>query len=154
MQYDVESVEDYIQQLPEDRKEPIERLRKVILDNLPEGFEETILYGMIGYVVPHSIYPEGYHVDPKLPLSFIGLASQKNNISLYHSGVYMFPEVLEWFEEQYPTYVKTKLDMGKSCIRFKNMQTIPYQLIGQLCEKITVAQYVSKYEENLQVSIK
>ncbi len=154
MQYDAESVEDYIQQLPEDRKEPIERLRKVILDNLPEGFEETILYGMIGYVVPHSIYPEGYHVDPKLPLSFIGLASQKNNISLYHSGVYMFPEVLEWFEEQYPTYVKTKLDMGKSCIRFKNMQTIPYQLIGQLCEKITVAQYVSKYEENLQVSIK
>lgn len=154
MQYDVESVEDYIQQLPEDRKEPIERLRKVILDNLPEGFEETILYGMIGYVVPHSIYPEGYHVDPKLPLSFIGLASQKNNISLYHSGVYMFPEVLEWFEEQYPTYVKTNLDMGKSCIRFKNMQTIPYQLIGQLCEKITVAQYVSKYEENLQVSIK
>ena len=154
MQYDAESVEDYIQQLPEDRKEPIERLRKVILDNLPEGFEETILYGMIGYVVPHSIYPEGYHVDPKLPLSFIGLASQKNNISLYHSGVYMFPEVLEWFEEQYPTYVKTKLDMGKSCIRFKNMQNIPYQLIGQLCEKITVAQYVSKYEENLQVSIK
>jgi len=154
MQYDAESVEDYIQQLPEDRKEPIERLRKVILDNLPEGFEETILYGMIGYVVPHSIYPEGYHVDPKLPLSFIGLASQKNNISLYHSGVYMFPEVLEWFEEQYPTYVKTKLDMGKSCIRFKNMQTIPYQLIGQLCEKITVAQYVSKYEENLRVSIK
>ena len=154
MQYDAESVEDYIQQLPEDRKEPIERLRKVILDNLPEGFEETILYGMIGYVVPHSIYPEGYHVDPKLPLSFIGLASQKNNISLYHSGVYMFPEDLEWFEEQYPTYVKTKLDMGKSCIRFKNMQTIPYQLIGQLCEKITVAQYVSKYEENLQVSIK
>lgn len=154
MQYDAESVEDYIQQLPEDRKEPIERLRKVILDNLPEGFEETILYGMIGYVVPHSIYPEGYHVYPKLPLSFIGLASQKNNISLYHSGVYMFPEVLEWFEEQYPTYVKTKLDMGKSCIRFKNMQTIPYQLVGQLCEKITVAQYVSKYEENLQVSIK
>lgn len=118
MQYEAKTVEDYIRQLPEDRKEPIKKLRKVILENLPKGFEETISYGMIGYVIPHSIYPEGYHVNPKLPLNFIGLASQKNNISLYHSGVYIFPDILDWFIKEYPKYIDTKLDMDKSCIRF------------------------------------
>lgn len=148
MHYTAKDVEDYISQLPEDRKEPIEKIRETILENLPPGFEETILYGMIGYVVPHSIYPAGYHVDPELPLSFIGLASQKNNISLYHSGVYVFPEILAWFEEEYPKHVRTKLDMGKSCIRFKNMKTIPYDLIGELCTKITIEEYVEMYEKN------
>ncbi|WP_034549582.1 DUF1801 domain-containing protein [Carnobacterium funditum] len=144
MQYEAKDVEDYIRQLPEDRKDPIEKLRQTIIDNLPEGFEETIIYGMIGYVVPHSIYPAGYHVDPKLPLSFIHLASQKNNISLYHSGIYLFPEILEWFQKEYPKHVKTKLDMGKSCIRFKNMNTIPYDLIGELCRKITLEDYLTQ----------
>lgn len=148
MHYTAKDVEDYISQLPEDRKEPIEKIRQTILENLPPGFEETILYGMIGYVVPHSIYPAGYHVDPKLPLNFIGLASQKNNISLYHSGIYVFPEVLKWFEEEYPKHMTTKLDMGKSCIRFKNMKNIPYDLIGELCTKITLEEYVEMYEEN------
>lgn len=148
MHYTAKNVEGYISQLPEDRKEPIEKIRQTILENLPPGFEETILYGMIGYVVPHSIYPAGYHVDPKLPLNFIGLASQKNNISLYHSGIYVFPEVLEWFQEEYPKHVTTKLDMGKSCIRFKNMKKIPYDLIGELCTKITLEEYVEMYEEN------
>jgi hypothetical protein len=136
--------------LPEDRKQPIEKLRKIIIDNLPEGFEETIIYGMIGYVVPHSVYPPGYHVDPKKPLSFINLASQKNNISLYHSGIYIFPKVLEWFKEEYPKHVKTKLDIGKSCIRFKNMNSIPYDLLGELCRKITLEEYINKYEEKIK----
>lgn len=150
MQYEAKDVEDYIIQLPEDRKKAIEKIRQTILENIPPGFEETIIYGMIGYVVPHSIYPAGYHVDSKLPISFINLASQKNNISLYHSGVYMFPEVLEWFQEEYPKHVKTKLDMGKSCIRFKNMKTIPYDLIGELCRKITLEEFIDKYEESIK----
>ena len=150
MQYEAKDVEDYIRQLPEDRKEPIEKIRKTIKDNLPKGFEETLIYGMIGYVIPHHIYPSGYHVTPELPLSFISLASQKNNISFYHSGIYVFPKLLEWFQNEYPKYVKTKLDMGKSCIRFKNMNTIPYNLIAELCRKITVEDYLNKYEENVK----
>lgn len=150
MQYKAKSVEDYIRQLPEDRKNPIEKLRKVITDNISAEFEEIIIYGMIGYVIPHSIYPAGYHVDPEKPLSFINLASQKNNISLYHSGIYIFPKVLEWFQEEYSVRVKTKLDMGKSCIRFKNMKTIPYDLLGELCRKITLEEYINKYEEGLK----
>ena len=150
MQYEAKDVEDYIIQLSEDRKKAIEKIRQTILENIPPGFEETIIYGMIGYVVPHSIYPAGYHVDSKLPISFINLASQKNNISLYHSGVYMFPEVLQWFQEEYPKHVKTKLDMGKSCIRFKNMKTIPYDLIGELCRKITLEEFIDKYKESIK----
>ncbi|MGB3161783.1 MAG: DUF1801 domain-containing protein [Carnobacterium sp.] len=147
MNYVSKDVEDYIRQLPEERKEPIEKLRETIRTNLPEGFEETLSYGMIGYVIPHSIYPAGYHVDPELPLTFIHIASQKNTISLYHSGIDSFPVILEWFQNEYPKYVKTKLDMGKSCIRFKNINTIPYKLIAELCRKITVSDYVEKYEE-------
>ena len=150
MQYKVKSVDDYILQLPDDKKEPMEKLRKTIRDNISPEFEEIIIYGMIGYVIPHSIYPAGYHVDPKTPLSFINLASQKNNISLYHSAIAMFPDVLKWFQNEYPKHVKTKLDMGKECIRFKNMNTIPYDLIGELCKKITLDEYVNKYEELLK----
>lgn len=150
MQYKAKDVEDYIRQLPEDRKEAIEKLRKTIKDNISDKFEETIVYGMIGYVIPHSIYPAGYHVDPKIPLGFINLASQKNNISLYHSGVYVFPEVLKWFEEEYPKHMKTTLDMGKTCIRFRNMKTIPYDLIGELCRKISMEEFIAKYEENIK----
>ncbi|NLC54355.1 MAG: DUF1801 domain-containing protein [Erysipelothrix sp.] len=150
MKYNAATVEDYINQLPKSRKEPIVKLRQTILKNLPKGFKEQILYGMISYVVPFSTYPDGHHVNPKLPLSFISLASQKNNISLYHSGVYVFPEVLAWFQQEYPKHIKTKLDMGKSCIRFKNMNNIPYDLIGELCQKITVDQFVRSYKDILE----
>jgi len=145
MKYDANSPEEYIGQLPEDRKKAIERLRTTIKANLPNGFEETMSYGMIGYVVPHSIYPSGYHVNPKEPLPFISIASQKNYIALYHMGMYSFPDILEWFQEEYPKYVKTKLDMGKGCIRFKKIEKIPYDLIAVLCRKITMEDYLMKY---------
>lgn len=146
MQSKATTVEQYINELPEDRKEVISRLREIILDNIPEGFEERISYGMIGYVVPHSIYPDGYHCEPELPLPFINLASQKNHIAVYHSGIYADDDLLNWFTEEYKKQVPTKLDMGKSCIRFKNPKKIPFELLGELFTKMTVEQWVSKYE--------
>ena len=91
------TVDGYISQIPEDRKEGINTLRKTILKNLPTGFEECISYGMVGYVVPHSIYPSGYHCDPKLPLPFMAFANQKNAISFYHMGIYADPSLMDWF---------------------------------------------------------
>ena len=146
MHYTANTIEEYISQLPEDRKKAFIKLRKTILDNLPKGFEEMINYNMPGYVVPHSKYPEGYHCDPKLPLPFINIASQKNFIALYHMGIYCDPNLLKWFTSEYPKYVKTKLDMGKSCIRFKKIDQIPYRLIGQLVSKMTPDDWISKYE--------
>ena len=146
MQYRATSPEDYIAQLPEERKEPIQKLRDVINKNLPKGFEETISYGMIGYVVPHTLYPDGYHCDPKLPLPFMNIASQKNFIALYHSGLYADPELLNWFQNEYPKHSKTKLDMGKSCIRFKNPKNIPYELISVLLTKVTPGEWIQRYE--------
>lgn len=144
------TVEDYMKNLPEDRREVMEALRKVIKKNLPKGFEETMNYGMIGYVVPHSIYPSGYHCDTKLPLPFMNIASQKNNISFYHMGIYAMPELLEWFVSEYPKHAKSKLDMGKSCIRLKKMDDIPYDLIGQLVKKVSVKDWINCYETNLK----
>lgn len=141
------SVNNYIDQLPEDRKEVVSKIRKIILDNIPEGFKETINYGMIGYVVPHEIYPDGYHCNPKLPLPFINLASQKNYIALYHSGIYASQKLLKWFTEEHSKRSNRKLDMGKSCIRFKKMDDIPYDLIQELVSKITVNQWVEMYNE-------
>jgi len=146
MQYKAETPEDYINQLPDDRKAPMAKLRKTILENLPKGFEETISYGMIGYVVPFSIYPDGYHCDPKLPLPFMNIASQKNYIALYNMAIYATKEVYDWFVTEYPKHCKRKLDMGKSCIRFKYIDDIPYELIGELTSKITVDQWISYYE--------
>lgn len=131
------SPEEYIDQLPDDRKQAMTKLRQTILDNLPKGFEETMSYGMIGYVVPHSIYPDGYHCNPKLPLPFINIASQKNFIALYHSGIYADNKLLEWFKNEYPKHCKSKLDMGKSCIRFKKVEQIPFDLIAQLTKKMS-----------------
>ncbi|BBH22373.1 hypothetical protein Back11_37180 [Paenibacillus baekrokdamisoli] len=145
MKYEANSPEGYISQLPEDRQEAMERLRTTIKGNLPEGFEETIAYGMIGYVVPHRIYPSGYHANPKEPLPFMSIASQKNFIALYHMGIYGSPAILAWFQEEYPKHVTTKLDMGKGCIRFKKIASIPYDLIAELCRKITVEDYLKKY---------
>jgi uncharacterized protein YdhG (YjbR/CyaY superfamily) len=146
MQYKADNALDYIAQLPEDRIEPMKKLRETILSNLPPGFEECISYGMIGYVVPLSTYPAGYHCDPKLPLGFMNIASQKNFIALYHLGMYGSNTLLNWFVEEYPKHCKSKLDMGKSCIRFKKMDQIPYDLIAELCKKLTIEKYIELYE--------
>ncbi|WP_409228298.1 iron chaperone [Gudongella sp. SC589] len=150
MDYEFKTVEEYLEKLPEDRREIMEMLRELILSNLPEGFVETISYGMISYVVPHSIYPKGYHVNPKEPLPFMSLASQKNHIAIYHSGIYMIPELEKWFREEYSKRVSTKLDIGKSCIRFKNPKKIPYELLEELFMKISVGEYVDLYEKSLR----
>lgn len=142
--------EEYIQELPEDRVEAITKLRKVINDNLPEGFKEEMSYGMIGYVVPHSIYPDGYHCLPKLPLPFMSFASQKNSVNFYHMGIYAKPELLNWFISEYPKYSNQKLDMGKSCVRFKKLDQIPFELIGKLVQKMTVEDWISCYEANIK----
>ena len=143
----VKTPEEYINQLPEDRKEAISKLRKVILNNLPKGYEEQMSYGMLGYVVPHSKYPDGYHCDPKLPLPFMNIASQKNSINLYHMGMYAKKDLLDWFVGEFPKHSNRKLDMGKSCIRFKKIDEIPYNLIGELASKMTVDDWIATYEK-------
>lgn len=142
--------DQYIEQLPEERKEVFSRLRQLLKEKLPKGFEETISYGMIGFVVPHSIFPSGYHCDPKLPLPFISIASQKNAISLYHSGIYADQDLLDWFVQEYPKHCKTKLDMGKSCIRFKKMNDIPFDLIAELAQKLTPEEWIARYQAALK----
>lgn len=142
--------EEYIAELPEERVPAMQKLRKTIKENLPKGFVEMMNYGMIGFVVPHSIYPGGYHCTPELPLPFINIASQKNFIALYHSGIYANEELLNWFVGEYPNHVKTKLDMGKSCIRFKKPDQIPYELIAELARKMTVQQWVEIYEKAIK----
>ena len=147
MQSKATTPEQYLSELPEDRKEAMLKLRNAIKENLPQGFEEVISYGMLGYVVPHSIYPSGYHCDPKLPLPFINLASQKNFIALYHMGIYANKNLESWFVSEYPKHVKTKLDIGKSCIRFKKMDDIPFDFIGELAAKLSVEDWISIYEK-------
>jgi uncharacterized protein YdhG (YjbR/CyaY superfamily) len=141
--------EAFISALPEDRKKVINEIRNVILKNLPKGFEEVIGYGMLAYVVPHKLYPNGYHVDPKLPLPFINLASQKNFIALYHMGIYADKELLKWFTTEYAKVSQTKLDMGKSCIRFKKIDQIPIDLIGKLVNKVSTKDWIQLYESGL-----
>jgi uncharacterized protein YdhG (YjbR/CyaY superfamily) len=140
------NVEEYIEQVSEDKREAIIELRKIIKNNLPKGFEECMNYNMIGYVVPHQLYPAGYHCDPKLPLPFINIAAQKNFIALYHMGIYANPQLLAWFTAEHTKRVKGKLDMGKSCIRFKKAENIPFDLIGELMQKITVKEWIEGYE--------
>jgi uncharacterized protein YdhG (YjbR/CyaY superfamily) len=142
--------DQYIAELPEDRKEVMQKLRETVQKNLPKGFEETMQYGMISYVVPHSIYPDGYHCKPTDALPFMSIASQKNHIGFYHMGVYSDPELMKWLTEQYPKYAKGKLDMGKSCIRFKNPKNIPFELLGTFAKKMTVAEWIAKYESVLK----
>ncbi len=142
------TVTDYIALVPEDRKEGINTLRETILKNLPTGFEECISYGMIGYVVPHSIYPSGYHCDSKLPLPFMAFANQKNFISFYHMGIYAEPSLMNWFTTEFGKRSKAKLDMGKSCIRFKKVEGIPFDLIGELVAKTSVNDWIETYEKN------
>lgn len=146
MKIDANSPEEYIEKLPEDRKKSFAYLRHTILINLPKGFEETMSYGMIGYVVPKSLYPKGYHCDNSLPLPFINIASQKNYIALYHYGIYANPELFKWFISEFPKYCTTKLDMGKSCIRFKKVDEIPFDLIAELVRKMTYEDWIKTYE--------
>lgn len=146
MQYQATSPQDYISQLPEDRKAPVEKLHNLIKNNMPKGLEAGIGYGMLAYYVPKSIYPEGYHCKPFPPLPFINLASQKNFIALYHSGMYAKKELYDWFVSEYPKHCKYKLDMGKSCVRFKKTDDIPYGLIQELLGKMSVKEWISIYE--------
>jgi len=144
------TVDEILNNLPEDRAEAFNNLHNVIVENLPKGFEAGISYGGLGYVVPHTVYPAGYHCKPIEPLPFAGLASQKNSINFYHMGIYSDPELLEWFVAEYPKHSKQKLDMGKSCIRFKKLDQIPNELIGELMQKMTVKQWVDLYESKLK----
>jgi hypothetical protein len=144
------TVQEYLDELPEDRRKAISQLRSTVKKHLPKGFKEVMAYGMIGYVVPHSIYPPGYHCDPSKALPFACIASQKNFIALYHMGVYAEPKLLKWFTTEYPKHSKTKLDMGKSCIRFKKPDQIPHELIGELFTKISVDDYIKMTENALK----
>lgn len=149
MQYDVENIEEYLQSIPEERREAIQQLIQVIGNHLPKGFEFQLSYGHLGFVVPHSLYPNGYHCDPKSPLPFINIASQKNFIAIYHMGIYMDENLLNWFVTEFPKYSNKKLDMGKSCMRFKKPEDIPFQLIGELAQKITPEKWIEQYENAL-----
>jgi len=142
--------DEYLDSLPEERKAAIAELRKTILKNIPKGFKEVMGYGMMGYVVPHSKYPQGYHCDPEQALPFMGMASQKNFIAFYHMGIYSDPKLLRWFTDEYPKHSKAKLDMGKSCIRFKKPDQIPYKLLGELASKITPDAWIETYERVLK----
>ncbi|MBK6362689.1 MAG: DUF1801 domain-containing protein [Saprospiraceae bacterium] len=144
------TVNEILTNLPEDRIEPFNKLHDVIVQNLPKGFEAAISYGGLGYVVPHTIYPAGYHCKPIEPLPFAGIASQKKSINFYHMGMYTNPALLDWFVKEYPQHTKQKLDMGKSCIRFNKIDDIPYKLIGELMQKMSVDDWINIYEKELK----
>jgi uncharacterized protein YdhG (YjbR/CyaY superfamily) len=144
------SPDQYIKELPAERKEAVIKLRNTILKNLPKGFKEVMGYGMIGYVVPHELYSEGYHCNPELPVPFMNIASQKNYIALHHMGIYASPKLLKWFTDEYAKQVPSKLDMGKGCIRFKKPEQIPYKLIGELVKKVSVKDWLSVYDQEIQ----
>lgn len=144
------TIDEYLTEIPKEKKIIIEKLRKTIKENLPKGFEEGMQYGMIGYFVPHKIYPFGYHCNPKEPLPFMSLASQKNSINIHHLGLYSNKNLLDWFVNEYSKFSSKKLDMGKSCMRFKNIEAIPFELIGELSQKITVQEWISVYENSIK----
>ncbi len=150
MQSKATTVEAYMKDIPADRQEAINKLRKVILKNIPKGFKEEMNYGMIGYVVPHKLYPNGYHCNPSLPLPFMNIASQKNFIAIYHMGIYLSKPLMDWFLKEYAKSTTKKLDMGKSCIRFKDPDSIPFNLIGELAAKVPVADWIKLYESMLK----
>lgn len=150
MRIEADSVEAYIDALPDERKEALSKLRSIILENIPDGFAESFQYHMPAYVVPHDLYPAGYHCNPDEPLPFMSIASQKNFVALYHMGLYADQDLLAWFKSAYPNHSKRKLDMGKSCIRFKYMDHIPYDLIRELVTKISVADWIERYERSVK----
>jgi hypothetical protein len=136
----------YIAELPAERQVVIKKLRQVLRKNLPKGFAETMAYGMLGYVVPLRLYPAGYHCDPKQPLPFINLASQKQHVALYHMGLYDGP-LLKWLAAEWPKHTEAKLDLGKCCLRFKKLDQIPYALIGKLAKKVAPSVWIKTYEK-------
>ncbi len=149
MQSKAKTPREYLEELPADRKAAMTELRNVIHKNIPKGFSEEIGYGMLGWAVPHKLYPAGYHCDPKLPLPFLGIASQKNFIAVYHMGLYADKKLLDWFLEEYPKHSDRKLDMGKSCLRFKKPEHIPFKLIGELVKKMSPKDWIAIYEKNM-----
>lgn len=148
MKIEASGIADYLEKIPKERKTAFTKLYKIIQKHIPKGISEEMSYGMIGWVVPHSTYPNGYHCDPKLPLPFLSLANQKKFIALYHMGIYADPDLLNWFTEEYKKHSKYQLDMGKSCIRFKKPDDIPLELIGELVSKMTVQHWITMYESN------
>jgi hypothetical protein len=145
MKSNATTVEEYVKGLPEERRKAITAVRKVILANLPKGFEECMSYGMIGYVVPHSLYPKGYHCNPKLPLPYANLASQKGHMSLYLMTVYADAKIEQWFRKAWLAAGK-KLDMGKACVRFKRLEDVPLEVVGQIIARTPVKNYIARYE--------
>ena len=148
MKIKAENIEEYFANIPEERRDPMNKLRAIINKNIPKEFTEMLNYGMPGWVVPFSVYPDGYHCNPKLPVPFINIASQKHFIGFYHMGIYANPELYKWFVNEYPKHCKRKLDMGKSCIRLKNIEEIPYNLFAELCTKMTANDWIDLYEKN------
>jgi uncharacterized protein YdhG (YjbR/CyaY superfamily) len=146
MKIKANNIKEYLQNIPEERKKVFDKLMKTVRENIPKGFSEELSYGIPAWVVPHSLYPKGYHCSPELPLPFVSIASQKNFIALYHMGIYATPELLDWFMKEYPKHSKRKLDMGKSCVRFKKMDEIPFELIGDLMKKMNPKEWMEKYE--------
>ncbi len=150
MKIEANTISEYMKNVIDERKPYLNKLRKTILENIPKGFEECFHYKMIGYVVPLATYPNGYHCKPDTPLPFVNLASQKNFIALYHMGIYANPKIHDWFVKEYPKHCKYKLDMGKSCIRFKKMEDIPYELIAELIQRYSVKKWINTYETALK----
>ncbi|KQT23940.1 hypothetical protein ASG22_07900 [Chryseobacterium sp. Leaf405] len=150
MQIPADSVDEYISKIPEERQEIFKRVFDAINDNLPKGFKQGMNYGMIGWAIPLETYPAGYHCTPESPLPFMALASQKNFIAFYHMGMYANPELLDWFVTEYPKHSKRKLDMGKSCVRFKKMDDIPLELLAEVSKKMTVQDWINCYENSLK----
>ena len=140
------TVDAILENIPEERKEAFQRLHQIIVDHLPAGLEPGLSYGNLGYVVPHSLYPAGYHCKPSEPLPLAWIASQKNSINFYHMGIYADPKLMDWFVAEYPKHSNQKLDMGKSCMRFKKPEHIPFELLGQLMGKMTAQQWIDMYE--------
>lgn len=154
MKIEAENVKDYLDKVPDERKSAIKKLYETISKNLPKGFEEGLSYGMMGWHVPLATYPAGYHCTPGQPLPFLSIASQKNSINLYHMGIYAKPELYDWFVGEFPKYSKKKLDMGKSCIRFKKEEDIPFELIGELAQKMSAKEWVVIYESQFKSKLK
>jgi len=150
MQSTATTPQEYIDSLPEERRKAISELRKEILNNIPKGFSEVMNYGSLGYVIPHSLYPDGYHCDPKHPLPFMNIASQKNYVAVYHMGLYANKKLMTWFTTEFSRQSKAKLDMGKACIRFKKMDQIPFKLIGELASKLKPEEWIACYERGVK----
>jgi uncharacterized protein YdhG (YjbR/CyaY superfamily) len=143
-----ENIEEYFANIPEERRDSMNKLRATINKNIPKEFSEMLNYGMPGWVVPFSVYPDGYHCNPKLPVPFINIASQKHFIGFYHMGIYAKPELYKWFVNEYPKHCSGKLDIGKSCVRLKNIEEIPYELLAELCTKVSTQEWIDLYEKN------